>query len=244
MCVQRRLLGEKRSCWLANICIMLLTGGPVCQDFWNQWWSGGMFDTCSYQVGDEYISLRKPCIYVLKEDMEDCFIKSWVDVVQRNEATIDGGNNKLRTYSKFKKDFKCEQYLLSISNAHKRNLLFKFRVGVAPLRIDTGRWEANIDPLTGVRRKGIREECRMCMCCFGGVEDEQHFLLLCPVYSMVRSRFMRVVRMYWNENNINIPNESTVLFTMIMTCMDNTVICALGDFVWNAFKLRAKVLGI
>jgi hypothetical protein len=44
----------------------------------------------------------------------------------------------------------------------------KFRCGVAPLRVETGRYE----------RKAVHE--RTCLYCINYVEDEFHVLMLCP----------------------------------------------------------------
>ena len=55
-----------------------------------------------------------------------------------------------------------------------RAALCKFRCGVAPLRIETGRYE------------GLAVNSRLCPFC-GVVEDEVHALVVCNMYSDIRN---------------------------------------------------------
>ena len=52
-----------------------------------------------------------------------------------------GQGNKLRTYKLFKTSYFTEQYLLQNIPIRYRSAYAKFRCGVAPLRIETGRYE-------------------------------------------------------------------------------------------------------
>ena len=56
----------------------------------------------------------------------------------------------------------------------KRSALVKFRCGVAPLRIETGRNEM------------IPYDKRNCYNCITKVENEEHVLLECPLYKDIR----------------------------------------------------------
>ena len=49
--------------------------------------------------------------------------------------------NKLRTYRLFKNYYTTENYVIEVLNRQHRSTLAKFRCGVAPLRIETGRYE-------------------------------------------------------------------------------------------------------
>ena len=79
--------------------------------------------------------------------------------------------------------------------------IIKLRSGIAPLHIETGRYESNVDILIRQQKKGIPAECRICPCCFGDVEHELHFLLECPRYVTLRTRLLSIFRMYCNNNN-------------------------------------------
>ena len=67
----------------------------------------------------------------------------------------------------------------------------RFRMGVAPLRIEQGRYEANgrNDGSTG-----IPSEQRICQVCEGGVEDELHLFMKCPAYNARRQRMLTKIR--------------------------------------------------
>ena len=75
--------------------------------------------------------------------------------------------NKLRTYKKFKTIFSFEDYL-NIGSKTDRQIITKFRTSSHDLEIERGRYQ------------GIKAEERTCKLCKSGVEDEPHFLLICP----------------------------------------------------------------
>ena len=54
--------------------------------------------------------------------------------------------NKLRTYRTFKHDYITEPYVCIITQNKYRSAYAKFRCGVAPIRIETGRYGANRVP--------------------------------------------------------------------------------------------------
>ena len=57
-----------------------------------------------------------------------------------------------------------------------RSALARFRAGVAPIRIDTGRFEHGYSP----------EDQRICLLCQTDVESKKHVILSCPVYEDLR----------------------------------------------------------
>ena len=61
------------------------------------------------------------------------------------------------TYALFKREWGFEEYLNVIGNRDKRVLLSKFRMGVCPLRIETGRYE-----VVSREKKGLLPEDRKC----------------------------------------------------------------------------------
>ena len=65
-----------------------------------------------------------------------------------------------------------------------RSAYAKFRCGVAPLRIETGRYE------------GLRLDERHCFLCTNVVESEEHALLHCPrgLYSDIRGKLFQAIR--------------------------------------------------
>jgi hypothetical protein len=69
----------------------------------------------------------------------------------------------------------------------RKSALAKFRCGVAPLRIETGRYE------------GLRIDQRLCFNCKTTIESEQHVLLECPLYNDIREElYNNVTKVYTN----------------------------------------------
>ena len=248
ICMQRDMLKNGHACWLANVAIyMQNTGDTLCKSMWDQWWQGGTFDTLIYNCSSDdalsdYISLRPSCVIPIRNEFHQIFESEWLHEVQRIHAKRGNGLNKLRTYARFKSDCRMEPYLMHIKHECKRILLFKFRSGIAPLRIETGRYESNVDILTKQQKKGIPADCRTCLCCFSGVECEQHFLLECPLYKSIRTKLISIFHTYCNDNNICYPNCNDDLFIALMACKDGQVINELAKYIWEAFNVRENIL--
>ena len=107
------------------------------------------------------------CIF---EDLEQKWhLELW------NDQRRNGCGNKLRTYRTFKKDFREESYLNMRLTLSQRRALASLRCGVAPLRIETGRYSQ------------LPVNDRICeMCDSGNVENEKHFLMSCNLYDDIR----------------------------------------------------------
>ncbi len=73
---------------------------------------------------------------VLSEHFENL----WHTRVNRVESIRGPGRNELRTYKLFKQNITTEHYLLLYNKKH-RPAMAKFRAGVAPLRLETGRYD-------------------------------------------------------------------------------------------------------
>lgn len=98
----------------------------------------------------------------------------WHALITSNSGRRGTGRNKLRTYQLFKTEYKVEEYCKIVLPLKHRSAFSKFRCGVAPLRIETGRYE-NLN---------INE--RLCPFC-DAVEDEKHVILKCNVYTDLRN---------------------------------------------------------
>ena len=67
--------------------------------------------------------------------------EQWSEAVDKLGARSGNGNNILRTYCKFKSIFRTEFHMENIMTRSHRSALAKFRCGVAPIRLETGRYE-------------------------------------------------------------------------------------------------------
>ena len=83
---------------------------------------------------------------------------------------------KLRTYALYKDEYQAECFVYKVIDRGHRSILSRFRCGILPLAIETGRYTET--PL----------EYRLCKFCQDDVlEDELHFLLRCNYYNELRS---------------------------------------------------------
>ena len=102
--------------------------------------------------------------------------KVWNDFIDHWKSRIDDRDKekKLHLYAKVKTEFKIDDYL-DIPSFRKRQIISKFMCSNHTLRIETGRHE------------DIPREDRQCQFCnLGKIEDEDHFILECPMYEQIR----------------------------------------------------------
>ncbi len=69
--------------------------------------------------------------------LDEYYESQWFQKVNQERAISGQCRNKLRTYRQHKTEFKAEDYLIKVMNRKHR----KFRAGVAPIRLETGRYE-------------------------------------------------------------------------------------------------------
>ena len=75
------------------------------------------------------------------EKLEQRHHADWLSTIRNQEGSRGQGGNKPRTYCLFKSKYLAEPYCELFLPAKHRHALAKFRCGVAPLRIETGRYE-------------------------------------------------------------------------------------------------------
>ncbi len=84
------------------------------------------------------------------------------------------------------------------------------------------------------------------MCCHNGsVEDEFHFLMLCPIYDDLRGILFNVGKsiLKVQDNAIIDPSfDLKAFFVNIMKSTDSELVLALSNFLWNAFKRREEIM--
>ena len=174
-----------------------------------------------------FTELNKLIQIPLNEDL------SLIDINQckiefTNNQLISWNNNryqkiKLRYYNLFKCDIKPEPYLLTNLTKSQRSIYAQFRSGILPLAIETGRFS------------NIALNNRTCIVCNSeAIEDEYHFLCICPKYEKERKLlYSRVTEIYSEFRNL----DNIDRFMMLNTgeYQKYTAI-----YVYNAFNLRKK----
>ena len=124
----------------------------------------------------------------------DLFKRNWKNELDKINRP-NGSRSKLRTYCSFKQSFGTETYLSISIPKHHRSALAKFRCGVAPIRLETGRFE------------NLPEEERKCFAC-DSVENECHVICECPVYDDLRNfLFSKASDVIQNFNSLDSFNK-------------------------------------
>jgi hypothetical protein len=125
--------------------------------------------------------------------------QKWKEVLGRERARHGQGKNKLRTYRTFKDSFATETYVSCVLGNRQHRSLALFRCGVAPIRIETARYEGHYIP----------ENQRFCFYCKDQVENEQHVILDCPLYNPIRRILLQHANAICDNFNILSKCEMT-----------------------------------
>ncbi|XP_078312623.1 uncharacterized protein LOC144619140 [Crassostrea virginica] len=151
------------------------------------------------------------CLPIIRQRLKDHFIQNLQSKIQC-EA-------KCYMY-KYLVDNFCLQFYLekSIPKLYKK-CITKIRVSSHNLCIESG------------RHKNIPRDKRFCKTCTSTIEDEYHFILVCPVYKELRSKFLK--KYYWGKPS---------MFKLIRLLSVNNVkeLCNLGKYIFRALSLRTN----
>ena len=128
---------------------------------------------------------------------------------------------KLRTYAMFKTEYGIEKYLQCPISRSKRSLLAQLRVGILPLKIETGRFT------------NTPKEERLCDFCTNAVEDELHFIFECRLYNDIRDQLLSKVR---NMCSVFDSFDVQQKLKFLMSNMPSQ----LASYVYDAFSLRRE----
>ena len=129
---------------------------------------------------------------------------------------------KLRTYIKFKSSLETEPYVKSYIPKSQRSTFAKIRCGILQLRIESGRYN------------NINVEDRICeLCSLNEIEDEQHFVCSCTLYSVLREElYAKIVET--DDDFIQLPQDEKFVYLMKKKQK------LLSKFVYEAFTIRCQ----
>ena len=150
---------------------------------------------------------------ILKQRNSDTFIQNWTARI--NNST------RARTYSLYA-SFRYQPYLNDVNVTKCRYAITKLRVSSHRLQIETGRWH---------KPTAVPYEERKCLFC-EELEDEFHFILKCPLYTELRSKYIK--KYYWN--NANIPK-----FVELLSSANENLNKNLSVFIFKSFELRNNI---
>ena len=99
-------------------------------------------------TGLDYVDTR-PVLVLIMCALKELYNGKWHDKLVSDHAVRgrEEGGSKLRTYRKFKKEYATEQYVSVVNQKKYRSAYAKFRCSVAPIKIETGRYGLQREPL-------------------------------------------------------------------------------------------------
>ena len=236
LAVQRDLLAAGHRCWLTRMRQQLVEV-PQTSGFWETWWTHGMepgFKAVTTRVVREKV-VHTPWDEQIREAVLATADEQWRSRVQATTGVQGTGGNKLRTYARFKSAVGQEAYLSANMRSATRRLLCRLRSGVAPLQIELGR-----------RQPG--PSSRACLVCGAAMEDEEHFIMACPLYDELRTDLTSSV-----EGGLRARRQQQLLrrwergtqaqrFNVIMASQDKGDVQALATYLEKAWDMRSAHL--
>jgi hypothetical protein len=149
-----------------------------------------------------------------KTRLIDCFKQDWSSALANHDFYY--------TFSLFKREVVCAQYLSLVRNIAVRRLFTRLRFGMSPLR---GHY---------VEFRQDRMIMTDCPFCVNTRETEVHFLLACPEYRDLRDDF--IPPKYTRQ-------PSLFKLVMLMSSSSETLLRNLANFVYKALAKRGHVHG-
>ena len=131
-------------------------------------------------------------------------------------------SSKMDVFKTITKHFKLEKYISCIDIEKHRVALSRLRCSAHKLMIEEGRY------------RGVERNERVCpLCTMNVVEDEYHFLLVCPMYRELRKKYLPSFYCRWPSKNkfIKLLNDNQV-----------SVLKKLAKFVYIANEKRLSLL--
>ena len=130
--------------------------------------------------------------------------------------------SKLITYNKIKKEFTREKYLDCVTNDKHRVALSRFRCSAHKLAIEEGRY------------RNIERNQRICSRCnINVIENEYHFLLVCPLYRDIRNETLPHYYCVW-------PSQQK--FEKLLNSTQTSILKKIAKFIHFANLRRENFL--
>ena len=150
-----------------------------------------------------------------KQRVFDVFKQSWYNDIANNRV--------LTLYKNYKLSFDFEHYLNILPNK-LRVAISRLRLSSHQLRIETGRYSQN----------RVDRAQRICtLCNKSDIEVEYHFVLVCPVYSILRQKYIRPC--YYSRSSV-------YKLILLMQTKQQGVLQKLGKCVYESFRLRSTLM--
>ena len=154
---------------------------------------------------------------IFKQKVIDNFIQEWFSSIENSTV--------LENYSLIKKQFDYENYL-DILPGNLKLFYTRLRLSVHPLRVQTGRYDRNRIP----------KNERYCLCCNSGdIEDEFHFICICPCFVDLRKQYLK--KHYYQR-------PSMFKFLELISSNNKTVLYKISKYTKEALEIRKTIINV
>jgi len=162
---------------------------------------------------------------VIKKTLRNQYLQKWLETQNRSSTS----SRETFTQKEVKNNYQFENYLTLITKPARRIRLTRLRLGCHALRIQTGKYEN--------RGALIPVEERTCLICKGNcIENEQHFLMYCRVYTTLR----RELYSHISNADTHYPSLSDNEKAKFLLRAENTVTSKIiGKYIHSMF-LKGK----
>ena len=142
----------------------------------------------------------------LKKALVDNYSENWMSQLHMSDRYI--------LYRQIKQQLALEKYLMFLDKKIFRDVFIKFRMGVSELYIHKYRFSRDHPSFT-------------CPSCREEEEDDKHFLLECPAYEDLRSRYIRYA-----------ITPAPFKDVSVLTSEDIETVRSVSKYLFHAFKRR------
>ena len=154
--------------------------------------------------------IKERFIPILKDRLKDVYIGQWYSAVEISTS--------LSLYREIKPTFDRARYLQIMDNFKLRNAISRIRLSSHKLAIETG------------RHHKIEREQRICdICKSTDIEDEYHFIIICPIYSDLREQHI---------NKFYYKRPSVMKFIELLNSQSKVKLNNLAQYINKAFERR------
>ena len=195
-----KILSQKDTSRLKTAYLMLKTDADANANYNGKNWAY-QIKSILQQHGLEYIWNQQTELEIpfntIKQRILDMYNQKWYSDINNS--------SRLKSYSLYKHEFIFEKYLKVITEPKYKIAMSRFRTSSHELRIETGRYD------------NTPREQRLCKSCnMNKIEDEFHFLLVCPKYRDLRCKYFKRYYCHWPTlykfENIMLSKSNKVLF--------------------------------
>ncbi|CAG2206578.1 unnamed protein product [Mytilus edulis] len=218
--IQGNIYNAIQSLYKSVECCVRING---CKTDWFNWsevcsLNGRKCKNWNYRIRQQFVSADMMILYnaenvdkalvknVLYDKLLSQLYDEWSNNLNKTVSQRNGnGGNKLRTYRTFKTSLHTEEYMHKVIVPSHRRAYAQFRCGVAPIRLETGRFE----------RLPVQQ--RTCETCKNIVETEEHVLLECPLYDDLRNELFKII-LSEHSNFLNFSNLDKLSIVLASNC--------------------------